>query len=48
MSIFLTRYRIRAMQSDLQRVKAKEASANAIAWLWIFFIVFLCVAGLFI
>lgn len=39
MNAMLTRYRIRAEQSDHQRQKAKEAAADLIAWLWIAFIV---------
>ena len=45
MSIYLTRYRIKAGQSDHQRAKAKEAAANLVAWLWIIFIVALVVGS---
>ena len=38
MNALLTRYRIRAEQSDHQRQKAKEEAADLIAWLWIAFI----------
>lgn len=39
MNITLTKYRIRATQSDHQRQKAKEAAADIMAWLWVAFIV---------
>lgn len=52
MNITLTRhYRkrpIRAMQSDHQRLKAKEDAANIIAWAWVAFIVFLVVGSQFL
>jgi len=34
--------------AEREYAESKEDAANIVAWLWIAFIVFLCVAGLFI